>query len=472
MRVVMYVFNDCRTDARVLREAASLTAAGHRVTIIARPTDPVAKAGDREDRDGFEIIRVPVPHAWRFYWTWLRYPWRMRRWWVGRMGRAVRQPPGGLIVILALLAAAVVTTAWAIIRLPFHLVSRLRPTPPGGSTLDWLIRWRWVVLGWARAAALAAPPAEVHHGHDLTGLEAAGLARRRTGGALVYDSHEIFLESGSNADRPRLLKGWLARRERRWTSEARALVTVNNSLAHDLERRLRPSRIVVVHNCPARWDPPVPGPDLIRAANGIPAEARIALYHGGFSVHRGLEQLADAILEPGLETTQAVFLGYGSQRAMLDRMAADPRFGGRLHVLAAVPPSELLPWVASADVAVMPIQPSTLNHRLSTPNKLFEALAAGVPVVVSDFEEMHEIVLNDPAGPLGTVCQPTDVADVARAIRQVLELPPDEAAALRDRCLRAAHERWSWESEIVGLIDLYRDLSDTEPRQPAGPVRA
>jgi glycosyltransferase involved in cell wall biosynthesis len=216
----------------------------------------------------------------------------------------------------------------------------------------------------------------------------------------------------------------------------------------------------------------VPGPDLIRAANGIPAEARIALYHGGFSVHRGLEQLADAILEPGLETTQAVFLGYGSQRAMLDRMAADPRFGGRLHVLAAVPPSELLPWVASADVAVMPIQPSTLNHRLSTPNKLFEALAAGVPVVVSDFEEMHEIVLNDPAGPLGTVCQPTDVADVARAIRQVLELPPDEAAALRDRCLRAAHERWSWESEIVGLIDLYRDLSDTEPRQPAGPVRA
>jgi hypothetical protein len=123
MRVVMYVFNDCRTDARVLREAASLTAAGHRVTIIARPTDPVAKAGDREDRDGFEIIRVPVPHAWRFYWTWLRYPWRMRRWWVGRMGRAVRQPPGGLIVILALLAAAVVTTAWAIIRLPFHLVS-------------------------------------------------------------------------------------------------------------------------------------------------------------------------------------------------------------------------------------------------------------------------------------------------------------------------------------------------------------
>lgn len=472
MRVVMYVFNDCRTDARVLREAASLAAEGHQVTIIARPTDPVAKVGDREDRDGFEIVRVPVPQAWRFYWTWLRYPWRMRRWWVGRMGRAIRQLPGGLIVIAALLPAAAVTAVWATVRLPFYLSARRRPTPPGGSTLDWLIRWRWVVLGWARAAALAAPPAAVHHGHDLTGLEAAGLARRQSGGELVYDSHEIFLESGSNADRPRLLKGWLARRERRWSSEAFAVVTVNNSLARDLGRRLRASRIVVVHNCPARWIPPAPRPDLIRSATGIPAGERIALYHGGFSAHRGLEQLAGAILEPGLESVHAVFLGYGSQRAMLDRMAADPRFGGRLHVLTAVPPSGLLPWVASADVAVVPIQPSTLNHRLSTPNKLFEALAAGVPVVVSDFEEMHEIVLGDPAGPLGAVCQPTDVADVARAIRQVLELPADEAAALRDRCLRAAHLRWSWESEIDGLIDLYRDLGDIEARPRADAAHA
>ena len=47
-------------------------------------------------------------------------------------------------------------------------------------------------------------------------------------------------------------------------------------------------------------------------------------------------------------------------------------------------PTELLDWVAAADVVAMPIQPSTLNHRLTTPNKLFEALAAGVPVVASD----------------------------------------------------------------------------------------
>jgi glycosyltransferase involved in cell wall biosynthesis len=457
-RVVMFVFNDCRTDARVLREAASLTAAGHRVTIMARPTDPAATAGERESRDGFEIVRVPLPQSWRFYWTWFRYPWRMRRWWVGRVGRAAHRLPIGLVELSGLIGAALITVPLAVVRAPFYALARRRSIGPGGSTLDWLIRWRYAVLGWARLAAKAAPAADVYHGHDLSGLEPAGRAMERNGGALVYDSHEIFLESGSNADRPRTLKAILARSERRWTRAAAALVTVNESLAEALGGRYKPRRTVVVHNCPVKWDPPIPRPDLIRAATRIPSGAPIALYHGGFSAHRGLEELAGAILRPGLELVHAVYLGYGSRRAMLDRMAADPIYGGRLHVLGAVPPEELLPWVASADVGVMPIQPSTQNHRLSTPNKLFEGLAAGLPIVVSDFPEMHRIVLDDPYGPLGAVCQPDDVDDVARAIRSIVELPADEREALRERCLRAAHDRWNWAKEVDGLLRLYADL--------------
>ena len=460
-RVVMYVFNDCRTDARVLREAASLTGAGHHVTIMARPTDPSDTVGDSETRDGFEIVRVPVPRRWRFWWTVVRYPWRMRHWWVGRVNRAVRRPPAGLVELAGLGAVALVGIPWAMIRAPFHLRERRRPTPAAGTTLDWLVRWRWVVLGWARWAADAAPAADFHHGHDLSGLEAAGRARQRTGGALIYDSHEIFLESGSNAQRPAWLKAILARSEHRWIRQAVALVTVNQALATDLGARYQPRRTVVVHNAPARWTPPSPRPDLIRAATGIPAEEPIALYHGGFSAHRGLEQLAAAILRPGLEQVHAVYLGYGSQRAMLDRLVLDPRYGGRLHVLDAVPPEALLPWVASADVGVMAIQASTRNHLLSTPNKLFEGLAAGLPVVVSDFPDMRRIVLEDPDGPLGTVCRPDDIDDVARAIRSIVELPAVERDALRTRCLRAAHERWNWETEIRGLLGLYADL---EPR--------
>jgi len=459
MRIVMFVANDCRTDARVLREAGSLAAAGHTVTIMAKPADPTARTGDREQVGDFAVQRVPGPQGWRFYWTWLRYPWRMRRWWVGRFGRALRRVPAGWPGAVALMAAAVVTVPWVVLRLPFILLARRRVPPPAGSNLDWLVRWRFVVLGWAENAADAAPVADAYHGHDLTGLEAAGRAWRRNGGFLVYDSHEIFLESGSNATRPRLLNAPLARSERRWTREAAALVTVNASLANELGRRLKPRRTIVVHNASARWDAPSQRPELIRAATGIPAEAPIALYHGGFSPHRGLEELAEAILRPGLEFVHAVYLGYGSMRPALDAMAREPRFGGRLHVLAAVPPSELLPWVASADVNVMAIQPSTLNHRLSTPNKVFEALAAGVPVVASDFPGLRAILIGDPDGPLGEVCDPADPAAIAAALRSILELDDEARADLRRRCLRAAHERWNWETESAKLVGLYASLA-------------
>jgi glycosyltransferase involved in cell wall biosynthesis len=239
-----------------------------------------------------------------------------------------------------------------------------------------------------------------------------------------------------------------------------ALVTVNPAIGAELEKRLPVKRTVVVHNCPPRWTPPAQPQNLLRAAAGIPADVPILLYHGVFTNHRGLSQLAMASLEPGLECAHVVYLGYGASRPEVDGLAADPRFGGRVHVLDAVDPSVLIDWVAGADVGVIPGQPSTLNHLLSSPNKLFEALAAGVPVAIMDFPYVHQIVLEHPGGPLGTVCDPTDPASIARAVREIIERSPDEQAALRRRCLEAAHERWNWESEVARLVELYAWLSN------------
>src|SRR5262245_27137244 len=61
-RVVMFVLNDVRQDARVLREGGSLVAAGHSVTIVGRPGHGARGGGvEREVREGVEILRVPVP---------------------------------------------------------------------------------------------------------------------------------------------------------------------------------------------------------------------------------------------------------------------------------------------------------------------------------------------------------------------------------------------------------------------------
>ena len=122
----------------------------------------------------------------------------------------------------------------------------------------------------------------------------------------------------------------------------------------------------------------------------------------------------------------------------------------------AVPPAELLDWVACADVAAMPIQASTLNHRLTTPNKLFEAMAAGVPSVVSDLPGMATIVRETGCGVL---VDPADAAAIGRAITSIIELPAADWMAWRRRCLAAAHERYSWETQVAALLEEYTRLT-------------
>jgi glycosyltransferase involved in cell wall biosynthesis len=109
----------------------------------------------------------------------------------------------------------------------------------------------------------------------------------------------------------------------------------------------------------------------------------------------------------------------------------------------------------------MPNQPHTLNERYSTPNKLFESLAVGTPVVSSDFPERRRIVIDDPDGPLGAVCDPTRPEAIARALHEILSLSPDAMADLRGRCRRAAHERYNWELESAELLGLYARLAGT-----------
>jgi glycogen(starch) synthase len=413
----MFVRNDVTVDARVLKEAATLHEAGHKVTIVGRTRSGTPQAVEREPRDGFEIVRVPMPR-WRRWWRWLRAPSRL----------------------------------WSVIR--------RRGAAPGErmDALDWLAMWQFGTLGWARDAAREGGPADVYHGHDLTGLPAAVFAQKAYGGRIVYDSHELYMESGATLGRPGWARAWLARRERAWAAKAVALVTVNQAIADALAEELNVERVVVVHNCPTRQATETLPNDRLRVAAKIPADSPVVLYQGGLRRGRGINDLAESILETGLEGVHLCYLGFGPLRDEVAALARDPRFQGRLHLLEPVAPDEVVAWVASADVDAIPIQATNRSYALSTPNKLFEALAAGVPVVASDLPGIRSIVVDDPDGPLGEICDPTDPGAIGDAIMAILALSPEARADLAERCRRAARERWNWETESGRLVELYRDL--------------
>ncbi len=410
----MALYGTLTNDSRVIREAETLTRAGHEVTVYC--LDGVA----------------PPDASFRF---------------VAGIPRSAVLPDGSSPFLNSTAAS-----------LPRRIVARAR----------WLIGYARTIRSWGRWAVAHAGDVDVWHAHDLTGLLAIGPAVR-VSWRLVYDSHEIYMETGTATRLPGMFRRLLSRLERTLCRRAVALVTVNEDQADVLNRRLAPRRTIIVRNCPPRWQIPSPPDTRLRDAIGIGPDDPLVLYHGIFMRHRGFEELAEAILEPDLDRVHLAFLGFGNERDVVDRLSSHPRFGGRIHVLEAVAPSVLLEWVTGADIDAIALQKSTLNHWLGTPNKLWESLTAGVPVVVSDFPAMRRIVLDNPTGPLGGVCEPADPASIAAAIRAILSLPPADRIAMRQRCHEAAETRWNWETESARLLDLYAQLAADTPGLRAAP---
>jgi glycosyltransferase involved in cell wall biosynthesis len=277
---------------------------------------------------------------------------------------------------------------------------------------------------------------------------------RRGGVPVVYDARDIHVEARTVARMGRAARSVIGGLERRWATRSDRVITVNDAYADVLAGRWPVERPLVVMNCSFRYDPPSPRERRFHEALGLAPEETVVLYHGGLSRSRGIEQLIEAIAL--VDGATLVLMGYGPLEAAFRAAAADPKTGGRVRLMPAVAPEVLHDWIASADIAAMPIQGDTLNHRLTTPNKLFEAMAAGVPAIVSDLPGMAPIVSSTGCGVL---VDPADPTAIAAAIRAFQALPETERAAWRARCVAAAHETYNWEGQVERLFDAYTALT-------------
>ena len=264
---------------------------------------------------------------------------------------------------------------------------------------------------------------------------------------MIYDSIDIVMESNNVIGVPEPIRRWLAWRERRWARSADAVVTVNDPFADRLVERmqLRP-RPTVVPNYPEPWSPPAVQLDRIREELNLPGSTRIVLFQGRLGPNLGLAESAEAILEvPG---AVLVLLGFGRWYDLSKARDTDPRFVGRHFTLPARHPDELLEWTASADVALIPLP--------AISNKFLEAIAAGTPIVLGpDLPTMESILRREDFGRVATSLGP---ADLAAAIREVLDVPAAEGAAWRQRIAARAREAYSWPIAAAAYADRIRGL--------------
>jgi glycosyltransferase involved in cell wall biosynthesis len=207
-----------------------------------------------------------------------------------------------------------------------------------------------------------------------------------------------------------------------------------------------------VRNCPRTFGQrPDRKHSPLRARAGVPPGIPIVLYQGLYMPHRGLENLVRAASR--FARARLVLMGWGPLLETLQGIVASEGLRDRVVFLEPVPMRELLAVTAGADLGVIPYRNVGLNNYYTSPNKLFEYVAAGVPVAASRFPELIRVV---EGLELGRTFDPDDPASIAAAVDAILE-NPSERARVQDNALRAA-ARFTWEDEARTLLEVYQAL--------------
>jgi glycosyltransferase involved in cell wall biosynthesis len=302
-------------------------------------------------------------------------------------------------------------------------------------------------LYWGSATRLAARRELLRFNPDLViandwrALPIAYGAKRACKARIIYDSHEFASEEFADSWRWRLLaRRHVVRIEERYIREADAVVTVSDGIADALAARYGLARPTVISNTPA-WQ---------ETAFRPTGEPVTVLYHGAIVPRRGLETLIESVsLWPAAFRLVIRGPAQGGFDQHLRTLAGG--LGGRVTFAPAVPPDQVVPSAAQADIGIFLLSNSTTHARFAMPNKIFEYIQAGLMVISSDLPEIRAVL--DRAD-CGLVLE----KDTPRAIAaQLAALTPE----IVDRCKHASlasARSFNFEAEGSKLLRLINQL--------------
>lgn len=401
-RSVVMLTADRQIDRRILLGADSLEAAGWEVTIIAMPLDTT----EQEDR---RVVRI---------------------------GSETKDAKKENLVLA--------TYQWIRACLPMN-----------GRLMQWMkgVAWRYVVdqeLFYSKlfygTASRYSPRVLV--ANDLPMLPIAKRLADECGARLVYDSHELYSE-----------QEFSTREKRRWAEiEAKYIVacdvviTVNFSIARELERRYGIRDVNVIYNAERTRQTPEVSRRL-HDAFGLSVDKKIVLFQGGLSAGRNLEVLVEAMRYVQNLSVVLVVLGGGLLLHSLQKMVQQKGLAGRVYFHAAVPQSALLALTAAADAGVIPYQATCLNNLYCTPNKLFEFIAAGLPILATDLPEVRKLVQEQEIGLVGDTDSPQKLASLMDDF-----FSDEQRFASWKARVSVARQLICWEQEEKKLVEIYESL--------------
>jgi glycosyltransferase involved in cell wall biosynthesis len=264
---------------------------------------------------------------------------------------------------------------------------------------------------------------------------------------LVYDSHEYF--TGVPEIQNRHFVKWV------WTlieksvfPHLKYVITVSEPIA-TLYNKMYGVRPLVVRNFSKKSDHIKP---YSRMELGVPAEDFLIIIQGtGINIDKGAEELIVAVnISDGVTL---LVVGSGDVVPKIRKQVIELNIGHKVRFIPAVDWETLMKYTKSADAGMCIEKDTNLNYRFSLPNKLFDYISAGIPVIASKLPETEKIITENSCGITIEAVTPESISD---AILQLVN-NPSELANLKMNAIRAS-EKINWDIESEKVKEFYIEV--------------
>lgn len=261
---------------------------------------------------------------------------------------------------------------------------------------------------------------------------------------LVYDSHEYFTETPELVNRPKIQHLWKTI-EKAIVPKLKNCITVNQSIKKLFEDEYH-IPFHVVRNIPMQRNfSNLPS----KAELSLPTDKKIILLQGsGINIQRGAEEAVEAMQY--IENALLLIIGGGDVILVLKEMTVKLKLENKIHFIGRLSPEKLAAYTAQADIGLTIDKDTNINYRYSLPNKLFDYIHAGVPVVATPLVEIKNIIEHYN---VGEFIQNHDPKHIANTLTNLLQ--NENRLFEYHQNTRKASKELNWEVEKKVLIDIF-----------------
>jgi glycosyltransferase involved in cell wall biosynthesis len=260
---------------------------------------------------------------------------------------------------------------------------------------------------------------------------------------LVYDSHEYFTEVPELADRNRVKRIWEGIES--WIfPKLKTIYTVNDSISKLYEEKYK-KKLFVVRNVSPRW---LPHELKTKMELGLPENKTIIILQGaGINVHRGAEEAIEAMKK--IEDAVLIIVGDGDVVPTLKETVIKENLQDKVLFFGKRPYQEMMQFTYHSDIGLTLDKANNINYQFSLPNKIFDYIHAGTPIICTNLIEVSNIIQKHDVGEIIENLTPDNLAEKINTLINSTERMKE----LKANCTKAAMlENWEKECEILKEI--------------------